>query len=129
MNIIHFSIRNSLIVNLFLIIIVIIGFFSWEKLPQEIFPTVDLDRVRITTEYEGAPPEEVERQVTVVIEEEIESLPDIDVITSQSSEGLSKVEIKLKTDTDLDEFLREVRSVIDTVDDLPDLDLQCRLHR
>lgn len=121
MNIIHFSIRNSLIVNLFLIIIVIIGFFSWEKLPQEIFPTVDLDRVRITTEYEGAPPEEVERQVTVVIEEEIESLPDIDVITSQSSEGLSKVEIKLKTDTDLDEFLREVRSVIDTVDDLPDL--------
>jgi len=121
MNIIHFSIRNSLIVNLFLIIIVIIGFFSWEKLPQEIFPTVDLDRVRITTEFEGAPPEEVERQVTIVIEEEIESLPDIDVITSQSSEGLSKVEIKLKTDTDLDEFLREVRSVIDTVDDLPDL--------
>jgi len=121
MNIIHFSIRNSLIVNLFLIIIVIIGFFSWEKLPQEIFPTVDLDRVRITTEFEGAPPEEVERQVTIVIEEEIESLPDIDVITSQSSEGLSKVEIKLKTDTDLDEFLREVRSVIDTVDDLPEL--------
>ena len=121
MNIIHFSIRNSLIVNLFLIIIVIIGFFSWEKLPQEIFPTVDLDRVRITTEFQGAPPEEVERQVTIVIEEEIESLPDIDVITSQSSEGLSKVEIKLKTDTDLDEFLREVRSVIDTVDDLPEL--------
>lgn len=121
MNIIHFSIRNSLIVNLFLIIIVIFGFFSWEKLPQEIFPTVDLDRVRITTEFEGAPPEEVERQVTIVIEEEIESLPDIDVITSQSSEGLSKVEIKLKTDTDLDEFLREVRSVIDTVDDLPEL--------
>jgi len=121
MNIIHFSIRNSLIVNLFLIIIVIVGFFSWEKLPQEIFPTVDLDRVRITTEFEGAPPEEVERQVTIVIEEEIESLPDIDVITSQSSEGLSKVEIKLKTDTDLDEFLREVRSVIDTVDDLPEL--------
>ena len=121
MNIIHFSIRNSLVVNLFLIIIVIIGFFSWQKLPQEIFPTVDLDRVRITTEFEGAPPEEVERQVTIVIEEEIESLPDIDVITSQSSEGLSKVEIKLKTDTDLDEFLRELRSLIDTIDDLPEL--------
>lgn len=119
MGIVQFSIRNALIVNLFLIVIVIMGLLSWRSMPQEMFPIVDLDLVRITTEYEGAPPEEVEKQITVLIEEEIEALPDVDVITSESSEGLSKIEIKLKTDVDVDDFLREVRSVVDAIDDFP----------
>lgn len=119
MGIVQFSIRNALIVNLFLIVIVIAGVLSWRSMPQEMFPIVDLDLVRITTEYEGAPPEEVEKQITILIEEEIETLPDVDVVTSESSEGLSKIEIKLKTDVDVDEFLREVRSVVDSIDDFP----------
>ena len=121
MGIVEFSIRNSLVVNLFLIVIIIMGVLSWKSMPQEIFPTIDLDKVRITTVYEGAPPEEVEKQVTLLIEEEIENLPDIDIITSESSEGISKVEIKLKPDADVSEFLREVRSAVDSIDDLPSL--------
>ncbi len=121
MGIIKFSISNSLIVNLLLVVIVVAGILSWRSMPQEMFPIVNLDLVRIVTEYEGAPPEEVEKQITVIIEEEIETLPDVDVITSESSEGLSKIEVKLKTDVDVDDFLREVRSVIDAIDDLPEL--------
>lgn len=119
MGIVQFSIRNSLIVNLFLLVIVVVGVSSWLSMPQEMFPNVDLDRIRISTEYEGAPPEEIEKQITILIEEEIESLADIDTVTSESSEGISKVGIKLKPDTDIDEFLRELRSVIDTIDDFP----------
>ena len=95
-------------------------FCRGEACRKKMFPIVDLDLVRITTEYEGAPPEEVEKQITILIEEEIETLPDVDVVTSESSEGLSKIEIKLKTDVDVDDFLREVRSVVDSIDDFPD---------
>lgn len=119
MGIVQFSIRNSLIVNLLLLIIIIAGVLSWRSMPQEMFPIVDLDLVRIVTEYEGAPPEEIEKQITILIEEEIETLPDVDVITSESSEGLSKIEIKLKTDADVDDFLREIRSVVDSINDFP----------
>ena len=118
--IVNFSIRNSLIVNLFLLVILVVGVVSWNSMPQEMFPIVDLDRVRIVTEYEGAPPEEVEKQITILVEEELESLADIDVVTSESSEGISRVEIKLKPDTDVDDFLRELRSVIDTIDEFPE---------
>ncbi len=119
MSIVQFSIRNGLIVNLLLLVVVVAGILSWRSMPQEMFPIVDLDLVRIVTEYEGAPPEEVEKQITVLIEEEVETLPDVDVVTSESSEGLSKIEIKLKSDVDVDDFLREVRSVVDAIDDLP----------
>ena len=119
MGIVQFSIRNSLIVNLLLLVIIIAGILSWRSMPQEMFPIVNLDLVRIVTEYQGAPPEEIEKQITILIEEEIETLPDVDVVTSESSEGLSKIEVKLKTDTDVDDFLREVRSVVDAIDDFP----------
>ena len=88
-------------------------------MPQEMFPNIDLDRVRISTEYEGAPPIEIEKQITILVEEELESLADIDVVTSESTEGFSKVEIKLKPDTDVDDFVREVRAVIDAIEDFP----------
>ena len=121
MGIVEFSIRNSLVINLFLIVIIIAGVLAWQSMPQEIFPTVDLDRIRITTVYEGAPPEEVEKQVTLLIEEEIENLSDIETITSESSEGISKVVVRLKPDANVDELLREVRSAVDSIDDLPEL--------
>ncbi|MEQ8937808.1 MAG: efflux RND transporter permease subunit, partial [Gammaproteobacteria bacterium] len=72
MSIIQFSLRNPLLVNLSLILLCIIGVLAWKKLPQEIFPVVDLDMISIVTEFEGASPAEVEQQVTIPIEEEFE---------------------------------------------------------
>ncbi len=120
MGIINFSIKNPLVVNLFLVLIIVLGVISWRSMPQEMFPVVEIDKVRINTEFEGAPPEEVESQVTVTIEEELDSLPDIDVVTSESNEGFSKIVIKLKPDTDVDEFVQDLRSTVDAITDLPD---------
>lgn len=81
---------------------------------------IELDRVSVVTEYPGAAPVEVERGVTVPIEEELDSLADIDSMLSTSSEGISNISIKLKPGTDVDEFLDEVRSIVDRITDLPD---------
>ena len=86
MGIINFSIKNPLVVNLFLVLIIVMGIISWRSMPQEMFPVVEIDKVRITTEFEGAPPEEVESQVTIPIEEELDLLADIDVVSSESNE-------------------------------------------
>ena len=121
MSLINLSIRNPLIVNLSLVIIFIIGVLAWRALPQEIFPTLALDMVSITTEFEGASPAEVEQQITLPVEEEFEDSQDIDYIASISSEGLSSVFIKLKPGSNVDDFMREARTSVDRIDDLPDL--------
>jgi len=120
MGIINFSIKNPLVVNLFLVLVIVTGIISWRSMPQEMFPVVAIDKVRITTEFEGAPPEEVESQVTIPLEDELDSLADIDVITSESNESQSKIIIKLKPDADVDEFVRDLRSTVDAITDLPD---------
>jgi len=119
MSLIRFSINQPLLVNLLLALVVLGGVLAWQSMPQEMFPTVDLDKVSINTVYEGAPPVEVERQVSVLIEEELDGLSDIDSITSTSSEGLSRILIELKPGSDVDQFLQDVRDTVDQITDLP----------
>ena len=117
---IEFSIRNPLVVNLLLVIVLLAGVLSWYAMPQEMFPTVEQDKVSIRTVFEGGSPEEVERQVSLPIEQELDGLADIDVISSTSNEGLSSILIKLKSGADVDNFMRKVRTALDQVDDLPE---------
>ena len=126
---INFSLKNPLLVNLSLIIILIMGILSWQSLPQEVFPVVDLDMVSIKTKFDGASPAEVEEQVTLTIEEEFEDSQDIDFISSTSREGSSSIVIKLKPGADVDNFMRDTRTLLDRINNLPDAAEEPELKR
>jgi len=129
MAIIRFSINNPLIVNLGLVMVLVMGILAWRLLPQEIFPVVNLDMVSIKTDFEGASPVEVEQQVTLPIEEEFEDSQDIDYISSRSNEGVSSIFIKLKPGSNVDDFMLDARTIIDRIDDLPDIAEEPELNR
>ena len=120
MRLIRFSIDNPLITNLLLVLVLIMGVLSWFQLPQEMFPVVEMDKVKITTVYKGTSPEEMERLVSLPIEEEFDDMMEIDTITSSSSEGLSNIIIDLKSGTNVSEFVNDARSVLERISDLPD---------
>ncbi|MGD8311916.1 MAG: efflux RND transporter permease subunit [Gammaproteobacteria bacterium] len=120
MPLIRFSIDNPLVTNLLLGLVVILGVLSWRAMPQEMFPNVELDAVRVSVEFEGASPEEVEGQVTIPIEEEFDGMADIDVMTSTSNEGLASIMIKLKAGADVDQFMRDAQTALDQITDLPE---------
>ncbi|MEN8169835.1 MAG: efflux RND transporter permease subunit [Pseudomonadota bacterium] len=120
MFLIRFSIGNPLIVNLLLVLIALSGIFAWQAMPQEMFPLVEQDKVRITTSFEGASPEEVERQVTLPIEQEFDGNADIDTISSTSSEGISSIIIELKSGSDVDQFIRDADAILARIKDLPE---------
>ncbi len=126
---IRFSIDNPLIVNLTLILVLIMGISAWYSMPQEIFPLIELDIVTVRTDFEGASPEEVEQQITLPLEEEFEDSQDIDYISSSSNEGYSIIVIRLKSGSDVDNFMRDARTILDRVDNLPDLAEEPELHR
>ncbi|WJW75910.1 efflux RND transporter permease subunit [Thiohalobacter sp. IOR34] len=120
MFLIRYSIGHPLITNLLLVLVLVVGVLSWNAMPQEMFPLVEKDMVSITTLFSGASPEEVEQQVTLPIEEAFDNMPDIDVMTSLSSEGKSVVTLKLKPGSNVDEFMRDAQSALDQISDLPE---------
>ncbi len=120
MALIRFSINNPLITNLMLVIVVILGVLSWRAMPQEMFPTIELDAVSVSVEFEGASPEEVERQIVIPLEEEFEGMAEIDVMNSTSNEGMASLMIRLKSGTNVDQYMRDAQTALDQITDLPD---------
>ena len=120
-----FSIQQPVFVNLFALLIVVIGVFSFTSIPKEELPDIHLNAVKVTTSYPGPSPEEIEELITQPIEEEISDIDDIDYISSITSEGRSVVNVyfsrntKMDTD-DLYRKLQEVQTEVNKVTDLPE---------
>ena len=66
-----FSVKNSLFINLVSVIIIIVGIYYWFNIKQEAFPNISMDFVSVTTVYRGATPQEVEKLITIPLEEEL----------------------------------------------------------
>lgn len=112
--------KRPLTVFMVVLMIVLMGLFVLLRIPVDLFPDLDLPVVTITTINAGASPEEMEEQVTKVIEEEMADLEDLDSINSTSSQNVSRVMIQFDWGTDLNTAENEIRSKLSMIKtDLP----------
>ncbi|MCH7504326.1 efflux RND transporter permease subunit [PVC group bacterium] len=121
MNLIQFSIRNRLFFNLLTFFLIIAGILTALKMKREAFPNVQYDIVSITTSYQGASPAEVEKLVTIPLEEKLIEVDDIKEMLSVSSEGISVITMTLDPDApDKDRVVNDIQTAVDNTNDLPD---------
>ena len=101
--------------------LVVAGWFSYKSLTLELMPKVEMPVVTVTTTLPGAGPEEIEAQVTKIIEEAINTVSGIDELRSVTREGLSQVIVQFVLEKDLGIAAQEVRDKVGTVlADLPE---------
>ena len=103
-----------------LVVLVIIGTYSYLTLPRESFPDITIPYVFVTTTYEGVAPEDMEKLITIPIERKIKGISDLEEIRSTSAEGISTVAVKFLPGVDIDDALQKVRDKVDQAkQDLP----------
>ncbi len=119
---IHQVIKNRLFVVLVCLFIVIMGLFSYYVIPKQENPNTAAAVATIVTVYPGASPEEVEKNVSEVIEAELSTLPDIDYYTSQSMNSASVVAVVFDLELTIDQVEDDLRKVVEDIQPkLPDL--------
>jgi len=90
------------------IAIVLAGLWVAFDLPIEYTPETELPQVRVQAYWPGAPPRQVERYVTAPMEQEIQTVPGVEEITSLSQEHSSHLSISVDPDVDLSVFATHV---------------------
>src|SRR5205814_6543486 len=105
-NFIAFFYRERLLVAVVSMLIVAGGILALRRLNVDAFPDVTPVQVEIDTEAEGLAPEEVERQITFPIENEMNGITGVTRVESASKFGLSVVTVYFSDDTDI-YFARE----------------------
>ncbi|BET66250.1 efflux RND transporter permease subunit [Opitutales bacterium ASA1] len=114
------SIRRPVLAIVMSTVLVIFGAVSFTRLGVREFPSVDPTVVSVSTGYPGANAFVIESQITIPIEESVNSVPGIRTVTSVSNEGRSTITIEFQLGVDLETAANDVRDkVAGTIGQLP----------
>ncbi len=114
-------VNRPVLISVLFAIVMIVGLFLVPNLAIDLFPDIDFPMIVVSTTYEGAGPQSVEKSVTKVLESALVSVNGLKEISSTSSEESSTIMLEFEYGTDLDARTNDIRDKIDTVrDNLPD---------
>ncbi|MFA7117198.1 MAG: efflux RND transporter permease subunit [Sphaerochaetaceae bacterium] len=123
MKISELSVRRPVLITMIYVIILIVSALYLSNLQIALYPSVDMPVIAVMVDCNDAGPEEIEQQVSKVLENNLGSIENLNTMTSQSSEGRSIVSLEFDYGTDLDTAKSDVDSVISTINgnsSLPD---------
>ncbi|NLD96234.1 MAG: efflux RND transporter permease subunit, partial [Synergistaceae bacterium] len=93
---VRFCIKRPVFTWAMVLVLMLLGVSSYNKLAVALLPKVDIPIVVVRTVYRGASPNEIEQLVSKPIEDAIADLEGLDKITSYSAEGMSFVVLEME---------------------------------
>lgn len=107
--------RRPVAITMVTLATVVFGVFSYRLLPIELMPDITYPSLTVRTAYPGAAPEEVEENVTRLIEEALGVVSGLVRLSSVSRAELSDVTLEFTWDTPMGEAWQEANEQLDGV--------------
>ncbi|MBT8129505.1 MAG: efflux RND transporter permease subunit, partial [Gammaproteobacteria bacterium] len=117
--IIHLFAQHPVAANLLMAVMIILGAFSLTQLNKQFFPNFALDYITVRVVWPGASAEDVERSITVPLEQALRTLDGAKEMTSTSTRGLSSIVIEYEENTEMGVALDEVKQFVSNIRNLP----------
>src|SRR5215470_15770347 len=114
-NVSAWSIRQPLPAIVLAIVIMFLGWMSFNKLPITRLPNVDIPVISVTIAQFGAAPAELESQVTKTVEDAVSGVEGVRHILSVVTDGISNTTVQFRLDTDTDRALNDIKDAITRV--------------
>jgi multidrug efflux pump len=107
------ALRNRTSIAALLFIIAVLGASAYMTVPKEANPEITVPYIHVGTVYGGVAPKDMETLVTRVLEEELNKIADIKVLTSTSDMGYSSIVAEFDNSMDMDAAMQKVRERVD----------------
>ena len=121
MSIYRKAVNNPVTTALIFIAMAIFGIFSLINISLDRFPKFDANVIMVMSSYPGASAEDIETNLTKVLENTLNGVSDLKDITSTSKENMSLIVLKFIEGVDIDVATNDVRDKLDMVNSvLPD---------
>lgn len=110
------SVNQPVFATMIMVALMVIGVYSFQRLPIEQLPDVDFPVVAVVVSYPGASPEAVEADVIEPIEEAVNTISGIDNIEATARSGEAMVILMFEMDVDSATAIQDVRDRMGTVE-------------
>ncbi len=112
MNISEISIKRPVLATVIVLVIFLLGMIGYSYLGVREYPNVDNPIITVEVSYPGANAEIIENQITEPLEQNINGIPGIRSLTSQSSQGSSRITVEFELSVDLETAANDVRDKV-----------------
>ena len=121
MSIYRKAVNNPVTTSLVFIALAIFGIFSLISISLDRFPKFDANVVMVMSSYPGASAEDIETNLTKVLENSLNGVSDLKNMSSTSKENISLITLEFIEGVDIDVATNDVRDKLDMVNSvLPD---------
>ncbi len=111
--------KNIRTIILIVLTLTLAGLTTFFSLPRELNPNIQIPIVFVSTLFPGAGPEDVEKLVTIPLEDAVSGLSGVQKVSSVSQENISTLNIEFSSGTDPEQAKQDVQSALDSVNNLP----------
>lgn len=108
-------VRRPVFAVMLVMAMVVAGLAAYQRLGIDRFPKMDLPTLMVFTTYPGAASEEIETEITQVLEDAIATVNGIDELRSLSRDGNSLMIITFNLNRDIDAAAQDVRDAVSSV--------------
>ena len=121
MSIYRKAVNNPVTTALVFIALAIFGVFSLINISLDRFPKFDANVIMVMSSYQGASAEDIETNLTKVLENSLNGVSNLKNLTSTSKENISLISLEFVEGVDIDVATNDVRDKLDMVNSvLPD---------
>lgn len=120
MDLIRFAIQRPTAVMAAVIMAVLFGLVALKTIPIQLAPDVSRPVISIRTNWPGAAPAEVEREILNPQEEAMKGLEGLQSMEGSAEDGRARLTLEFSVEQDMDKALLLVANRLDRVGDYPD---------
>ncbi|RMF98205.1 MAG: efflux RND transporter permease subunit [Gammaproteobacteria bacterium] len=111
--------RHPVAGNLLLVLMLLFGAWGLTQLNRQVLPDFTLDIIRITVQWPGASPEDVEANVVKAIEPEVRFLDDVHRVDAMAYEGRAEITVEFEAGASMSKALTDVQAAVSRITTFP----------
>ena len=120
MNLTRLSLGNPIAVIVAILLVILFGILSLDRLPVQLTPEIQRPEITITTNWRSAAPAEVESELIEPQENVLRGLPGMVKLLAKAQKGRSEITITFTLDMDMRRALVEVINRLNQVPSYPE---------
>ena len=116
MSITDLSVKRPSAVFVLLALCIGLGILGYTSLGADLYPSVNIPIITVTTGYNGAGAEEIEKDVVKPIEDAVSGISGIDTLKSTAKEGVGLTVITFTMETNISSAFLDVQKAVDAAE-------------
>ena len=101
-------------------IVCVLGIVAAMRIPVQMIPDLDVQVISVRTNWPGATPQDVEKEILIEQEDYLRNLPNLSRIVARATGGRAEIELEFPLGTDITQMLIRVSNALSQVPSYPE---------